>query len=256
MNNILSKEELQLTKASGKILNSSLAAAVAIIKPGVSTFDIDKVAEDTILSQGAVPSFKNYFVEGAGHYPATICISINHEVVHGIPSKSKIIKEGDLVSLDLGASYKGLFTDMAVTVGVGKISDEAQSLLDTTRECLREAIKEAKTGNTMGDIGHTVQRLAESRGFGVVRDLVGHGIGRKPHLPPQIPNYGSRGEGQRIVEGMALAIEPMITLGDYKIKLDKDGWTITTIDNSLAAHFEHTVVIEDGFPVIVTDICS
>lgn len=251
MNNILNQDEIKRIKESGKILKNALDLVLSEIQPGVTTSYLDKIADENIVKQGGQPSFKNYEVRGVGRYPAALCVSVNDEIVHGLPSQ-RLLKEGDIVSLDLGVRYKDLCTDMAVTVGVGKISPEAEKLIKVTKECLNIGIKEAIIGNNIGAIGNAIQRHAESYGLGVVRELVGHGIGRMPHLEPKIPNYGEVREGPRIQEGMALAIEPMITLGDYEVKVKKDNWTVVTQDSSLAAHFEHTIVIIDGEPVIVT----
>lgn len=251
MTNILNKDEIELIKISGRILKESLSEVVNAVKPGISTLRLDEIAYRAIKERGAEPSFKDYEVKGSGLFPSTLCVSVNDEVVHGLPSE-RILKEGDIVSLDIGAGYKGIYTDMAVTVPVGKVSPEATNLIETTKKCLSIGIKQAIAGNRIGDIGNAVQIRAEEKGFGVVRDLVGHGIGREPHMSPHIPNFGNKNSGPDIVEGMALAIEPMLTEGDYDIKVKEDGWTVATLDGSLSAHFEHTVVISDGKPVIVT----
>lgn len=252
MTNILNEKEIKLIKICGKILSDSLFEVKKQIKSGVSTKFLDEIAEKSILSRGAKPSFKGYEVRGAGRFPSSLCVSINEEVVHGIPSPERIIKEGDLVSLDLGAGFQGIYTDMAISIAVGEVSNEIQELIKTTEHCLKLGIEEAKIGNHIGAISNAVQIEAEKHGFGIVRDLVGHGIGRKPHLLPHIPNFGEKGDGPVICEGMALAIEPMITEGNYQILTKKDGWTIATKDNSYAAHFEHTIIIENGNPTIVT----
>lgn len=252
MNNILNDEQIELMKVSGRILRDSLFAVRDQVRSGISTKELDTIAEKEIVKRGATPSFKNYFVRGVGRYPAALCISINDEIVHGLPDSKRKIAEGDLVSLDLGASYRGICSDMAITVCVGTPTPEIEKFLRVTEQSLYAGISAAHSGARIGAIGNKVQTIAESEGYGVVRDLVGHGIGAKPHLDPMIPNYGDRDEGPVIVEHMALAIEPMLTLGDYEIDCDDNGWTIRTRDRSLSSHFEHTVVIIDDKPVIVT----
>lgn len=251
MKNILNKEEIVLIKICGKILKDCLFEVEQSIKPGITTKKLDEIAFRAIKKRNAKPSFLGYEVKGAGSFPSTLCVSANNEVVHGLPSE-RILREGDIVSLDIGAKYKGLYTDMAITVPVGEISKKAEELINTTKKCLQIGIKEAKAGNHIGNIGHSVQKCAEKKGFGVVRDLVGHGIGRDAHLLPHIPNFGDQDSGPIIEEGMALAIEPMLTEGNYNIQIQTDGWTVATKDNLLSAHFEHTIVIEKGKPVIVT----
>jgi len=251
MTNILNKDEIKLIKISGRILKESLSEVISAVKPGISTLRLDEIAYHAIKERGAEPSFKDYEVRGSGLFPSTLCVSINNEVVHGLPSE-RILEEGDVVSLDIGAGYKGVYTDMAVTVSVGKISSKAADLIETTRRCLLIGIKEAVVGHRIGDIGHAIQIHAEEKGFGIVRDLVGHGIGREPHMSPHIPNFGNINSGPDIKEGMALAIEPMLTEGGYDVQIKEDGWTVITLDGSLAAHFEHTVVVIDRKPVIVT----
>lgn len=252
MNNVLTENQIGLMKISGKILHDALFAVKKQVKPGISTKALDLFAENEIVKMGGVPAFKDYFVDGVGHYPASLCVSINDEVVHGLPDSNRIIKEGDLVSLDLGAIYKGVCSDMALTVYVGTPTPEIEKFLKITEQSLEEGIQAARSGARIGAIGNKVQTLAEKNGYGVVRDLVGHGIGTKPHMEPMIPNYGGVNDGPVIVEHMALAIEPMLTLGGYKIECDTNNWTIRTRDHSLSAHFEHTVVIIDGEPVVVT----
>lgn len=254
MNNILSNNEIEIIKKCGYILSSAMNDVQAAICPGIATKDLDLIAENAIRQKGATPSFKDYFVAGAGKYPASLCVSINDEVVHGIPKNNRVLKDGDIVSLDLGAQYNGICTDMAVTVAVGQVSDEALNLIKVTEECLKRGIQASKVGNRIGAIGEIVQDYAEKNNFGVIRDLVGHGIGIKPHMDPQIPNYGNSNRGPKILPGMALAIEPMITEGDFQIKVKDDNWTIITNDGSLAAHFEHTIVVTKDGPVVVTDI--
>ena len=252
MNNILNLNQIKNMRECGKILISAMKEVANAVKPGVSTKELDEIAEKLITEQGAIPSFLNYTVAGVGKYPSSLCVSINSEIVHGIPSTHRVLKEGDIVSLDLGAIFKGICTDMAVTLPVGKVTEEASKLIRVTKECLDLGIKASIPGNNIGSIGEAVQKHAELNGFGVVRDFVGHGIGEMPHMDPPIPNYGNKKEGPEIVEGMALAIEPMVTAGDYKTKIDPNGWTVATKDGSLSAHFEHTIVINDGKPEIMT----
>lgn len=252
MNNILSKEEIEKIKVCGQILKNALDEVEATIRPDISTLYLDEIAENSLRKQGSYPAFKNFPGNGTNPFPASLCVSINEEIVHGIPTASRIIKEGDIVSVDLGAYYEGVYTDSARTFAVGEVSVKVRSLLETTKKCLYAGIKEARSGNHIGAIGHAIQQIAESSGYNVVRDLVGHGIGRNVHMDPNIPNYGSSKSGPIITEGMALAIEPMLVMGSYRIRVESDGWTITTADRSLSAHFEHTVVIINGKPVIVT----
>jgi len=252
MENQLKRDEIKAIKECGAILKNSLDIVCQNLGPGVSAYDLDQIAEKEIRKKGAVPAFKNYYIRGMGSYPASLCVSVNNEVVHGLPLKSKIFKNGDIASLDIGAGYKGVYTDMAVTLAVGEIEEDTRRLIETTEKALYKGIAQAKAGNTLGDVGYAIGSYGENFGLGVIRDLVGHGIGRKPHLPPQIPNYGEKGNGIILVEGMALAIEPMFTLGSYDIVSTEDGWTIETADGSLSAHFEHTIVIENGRPTIVT----
>ena len=219
------------------------------VRPGISTWEIDKIAYDYIKSQGAEPNFLNLY-----GFPATACISINDEVIHGIPSKTRILKSGDIVSIDLGAKVNGYNGDNAATFACGDISDEAKRLIDTTRESLYEAIRFAVPGGRLGDIGSAVQRYCEERGYGVVREYTGHGIGKALHEDPSVPNYGTAGRGVRLLPGMTIAIEPMINQGTARIKQLPDGWTIKTIDGKLSAHFEHTVAITKDGPVILTEI--
>lgn len=241
--------ELELMREACKISAQALEVAGQAVKPGISTWEIDKIAYDFIKKQGAEPNFLGLY-----GFPGTACISINDEVIHGIPSKNRILKEGDIVSIDLGAKIHGFNGDNAATFAVGTISVEAQRLLDTTRESLYEGIKAAVAGGRVGDIGHAVQEYCESRGFGVVREYEGHGVGAKLHEDPGVPNFGTAGRGIRLLPGMTIAIEPMITEGTYKIKQLPDGWTVKTADGKLAAHFEHTIAITDNGPVILTQV--
>ena len=217
------------------------------VRPGISTWEIDKIAYDYIKSQGAEPNFLNLY-----GFPATACISINDEVIHGIPSKKRILKSGDIVSIDLGAKIGGYNGDNAATFACGEISEEAKRLMDTTRESLYEAIKMAVPGGKIGDIASAVQTYCESRGYSVVREYTGHGVGKELHEDPSVPNYGTAGRGVRLLPGMTIAIEPMINQGTAKIKVLPDGWTVKTQDSKLSAHFEHTIAITKDGPVILT----
>lgn len=240
--------ELTLMREACRISAGALRVAGAAIEPGITTAEIDKIAYDYIISQGAKPNFLNY--EG---FPATACISINDEVIHGIPSKKRVIKAGDIVSIDLGAAINGYNGDNAATFACGDISEEAQRLIDATRESLYAGIKAAKNGNRVGDISFAVQQYVEARGYSVVREFVGHGVGASLHEAPEIPNYGTAGRGVRLVPGMTIAIEPMINLGQPQINIMPDGWTVKTADGKLSAHFEHTIAITADGPVIMTE---
>lgn len=242
------RREIELMREAGRISAMALKVAGEAVKPGVSTWEIDTVARKYIESQGARPNFLGLY-----GFPAAACISINEEVIHGIPSKNRILKEGDIVSIDLGAEKNGYNGDNAATFAVGKISDEAQRLIDTTRESLYVGLKQAVAGNRIGDIGHAVQVYCEERGFGVVRDFVGHGVGRELHEDPSVPNYGTPGRGVRLLPGMTIAVEPMINQGTWEVNQLSDGWTVVTKDGKLAAHFEHTVAItKEGECMILT----
>ncbi len=240
------RSELELMRIAGRISAQALQVGGEAVKPGVTTAQIDKAIHRFITSQNASPSFLGY-----GGFPASACISINDEVIHGIPG-SRVVQEGDIVSIDVGASYQGFHGDNAATFGAGKISPEAQALLDATRESLNRGIAAATSGNRIGDISHAVQSYVEQFGYSVVREYVGHGIGKKMHESPEVPNYGSPGRGTRLVAGMTLAIEPMINISAPQVKVLPDGWTVLTKDGSLSAHFEHTVLITDNGPVILT----
>ena len=238
--------ELGFMREACRISAGALQLVGKCVEPGISTAELDKIAEDYIRSQGATPNFKGY-----SGYPATACISINNEVIHGIPSKKRILKAGDIVSIDLGAAFEGYNGDNAATFAVGDISEEAKRLIDATRESLYEGIKAVRAGGRIGDIGSAIQRYVEERGFSVVREFVGHGIGTKLHEAPEVPNYGTSGKGIRLMPGMTIAIEPMINAGLPGVKTLSDGWTVKTKDGSLSAHFEHTVAItSDGTQIL------
>ena len=243
------KRELGLMKEACVIAAGALKAAGEAVEPGVTTEEINRIAHNFITKSGAIPTFKGY--QG---YPAAACISINDEVIHGIPSKKRIIKAGDIVSIDVGATFNGYVGDNAATFAAGDISPEAQRLCDTTRESLYEGIKAAVAGGRIGDIGSTIQRYCEERGFSVVREFTGHGVGKQMHEDPSVPNFGTPGRGVRLLPGMTIAIEPMINMGGAGIRQLPDGWTIKTRDGSLSAHFEHTVAITSNGPVILTQI--
>ena len=233
-------------REAGRVTAQAMQVVQRAIAPGISTQELDKLAETFIISKGAVPSFKGY-----NGFPASACISINEQVVHGIPGNT-ILREGDIVSVDLGAILDGYHGDMARTFAVGQISAQAQRLIDVTRECFEVATRAAIPGNRIGDIGYAVQSLAEGQGYGVVRDLCGHGIGTQMHEDPEIPNYGRAGRGIRLEAGMVLAIEPMINIGTWKVRALPDGWTICTADGSLSAHHENTVAVTHGESLLLT----
>ena len=244
---IKSQREINLMREAGKILAITHEALAKALKPGISTWEIDRLGEEIIRSYGCVPSFKNY--QG---YPASICISVNDEVVHGIPSKKRILKEGDIVSLDAGVIYKGYHSDAARTHGVGEISPEATQLIEVTKQCFFEGIKYAKSGNHLNDVSSAIQAYAESFGYGVVRDLVGHGIGNQLHEDPEVPNFARRKKGIRLQPGMTLAIEPMINAGKLDVRWLDDDWTVITKDGSLSAHYENTILITEEEPEILS----
>lgn len=242
-----SSRELSHMRAAGRVLAEVKERLRALVRPGISTKDIDADVEEFILSRGATPAFKGY-----RGFPATACISINEEVVHGIPSAKRKLREGDIVGLDLGCIVEGYYADCAITLPVGTVERRVQELLDVTRESLDKAIVQCRAGNRLGDISHAVQTHCESHGFGVVRAFVGHGIGRSLHEEPQIPNFGDPGRGPVIKTGMVLAIEPMVTMGSWEVRILEDRWTAVTVDRSWAAHFEDTIAITDGGPDVLT----
>ncbi|MBU2539989.1 type I methionyl aminopeptidase [Patescibacteria group bacterium] len=242
---IKTTEEIKIMKEGGKILAKIMKELEKQIKPGITTKELDRAAEALILKHGGKPSFKGYL-----DFPASLCTSINEEIVHCFPSERRL-QEGDIISLDLGVLYKDFHTDMAITVPVGKVSPEAHRLIWVTKKALKRGLKKVKIGNTVSDIGNTIQRYVESQGLGVVRELCGHGIGRKVHEDPQIPNFGKRGEGSVLREGMIICLEPMVTIGDWQIKKARDNYGFKTKDNSLSAHFEHTILVtKAGFQVL------
>ena len=244
-----SSNEIQKIREAGKIVSEALALAGEAVKDGLTTWELNELIEKVIVSHGARPSFKNYH-----GFPAASCISTNSIVVHGIPSKKVILREGDIVSVDVGAFLDGYHADAARTFAVGTISAEAQKLIDVTRECFYKGAAMAVDGNRLGDIGFAVQSLAEENGYGVVRELVGHGVGRNLHEEPDVPNFGNAGRGVRLKNGMVIAIEPMINEGTHEVDFDQnDGWTVRTRDRALSAHYENTVAITPDGPILLTE---
>jgi methionyl aminopeptidase len=248
---IKTEEEIAIIAEGGKLLGDILARTAMLVKPGVSTKELNDYADSEIRKVGATPSFIGYGPKN-NPFPAALCTSINDVVVHGIPSDKDILKEGDVVGLDIGMKYKGLYTDTALTVPVGKINAGLERLLKTTQRALLAGIDTAKPGNRLGDVGASIQAEADRESFGVIRDLVGHGVGYEVHEDPMVPNYGTRGTGALLKEGMVLAIEPMFTMGGHEVYFDNDGWTIRTEDGSISAHFEHTIVVREGGAEILT----
>ena len=246
MISIKNERELESMRQACKITAAARALAGEMVRPGVSTKAIDQAVHDYIVSQGAKPSFLNY-----NGFPASACISVNDTVIHGIPG-GYILKEGDIVSIDVGAYYKGFHGDCATTYACGAISTEAQKLIDVTQQSFFEGMKLAKKGNRVQDISHAIQTYVESNGFSIVRSFVGHGVGRQLHEEPEVPNFGHPGRGPRLVRGMTIAVEPMVNTGTYEVRVLKDGWTVKTADGKLSAHYENTVLITDGEPEILT----
>lgn len=239
-------EEIELMRESALIVSKTLGMLAAEVKPGVSTLRLDELAEAFIRDHGAEPGFLGLY-----DFPNTLCMSPNEQVVHGFPTKEPL-KEGDIISIDCGAKKNGFYGDHAYTFKVGEVSPEIEQLLDVTKKSLYLGIQEFKLGNRVGDVGYAIQNYCESFGYGIVRELVGHGLGRKMHEDPEMPNYGKRGRGKKFVEGMVVAIEPMVNMGTHRIKHHRDGWTITTRDNMPSAHFEHDVAIVDGKPELLS----
>lgn len=244
---IKSKQEIDIMREAGKVTGQVLKELENFIKPGVSTMEIDSFVENFIRSKGMIPSFKGLY-----DFPGSACVSINEEVVHGIPSEDRILQEGDIVSVDVGSTYKGYCSDAARTYAVGEISDEARHLIETAKESFFAGMEFCKVGCRLSDVSHAIQAKVESEGFSVIRDYVGHGIGRDMHEDPQIPNFGKPGRGPRLTEGMVFAIEPMIAVGSYETDVLLDDWTVVTVDGKYAAHYENTVVITDGEPELLT----
>jgi methionyl aminopeptidase len=245
--NCRSAAELDRMREAGRLVGEVLTELAAHVAPGVTTADLDRLAEKRIAQAGAIAAFKGYH-----GYPATICASINEEVIHGIPSGRRVLNEGDVISIDVGASLDGYYGDSAITLPVGQVSEQTATLLRVTEEALYKAIEKVQPGGRVSDIGHEVQKHVEAYGFSVVREFVGHGIGQRMHEEPQVPNYGEPGRGPRLTEGMVLAIEPMVNAGKAAVKVLADGWTAVTRDGSVSAHFEHTVAVTADGPRILT----
>lgn len=243
---IKNEHEIEIMRRACKITAAARALAGDMVRPGVTTLEIDKAVYDFIRSQGATPSFLHY-----SGYPASTCISVNDVVIHGIPDR-RVLKEGDIVSVDVGACWHGFHGDCAATYACGEISPSAQKLIQVTQQSFFEGIRAARQGNRISDIGHAVQAYVEANGFSVVRSFVGHGVGEQMHEEPEVPNFGAPGRGPRLVRGMTIAVEPMVCAGDYEVRILRDGWTTVTADGSLAAHYENTVLITDGEPEILT----
>ncbi len=243
---IKSEEEIAIMREAGRHVAQVLQMLVERVRPGVVEKELDALVREEFARRGVIPTFLGY--QG---YPATVCISVNDEIVHGIPG-DRAFQEGDVVSIDLGCTYRGFVADAAVTVGVGRISPEAERLIRVTEEALWRGIRAARAGARLGAIGHAIQTYVEGQGFAVVREYVGHGVGRQMHEDPQVPNYGPPDWGPVLRKGMVLAIEPMVNMGTWRTKRDADGWTVRTADGSLSAHFEHTIAITDGEPIVLT----
>jgi methionyl aminopeptidase len=244
-----SSRELALMRQAGRIVAQVHEAFREVVRPGISTSDLEKVASHIIEQEGAIPSFKGY-----RGFPAAICASINEEIVHGIPTPKRVLEEGDIISLDVGAIYKGYHGDAAITLPVGAVGEEIQRLLEVTQGALEAGIAQAHAGKRLGDISAAIQRHAEVNGFNVVREYTGHGIGQEMHEAPQIPNFGRPNRGPRLRPGMTFALEPMVMAGDWRTRVLSDNWTVVTADGSLSAHFEHTLAVTDGEPEILTKL--
>jgi len=244
---IKTNHEIEYMRKSGRIVGETLAMLQELVKPGITTAELDIIAEEYIVKCGAIPSFKGYY-----GFPYSLCISVNSEVVHGFPSKNVVLQEGDIVSVDCGAILNGYHGDAARTFPVGKVSIEAHKLMQVTKESFFEGVKYAVIGNRLTDISHAVQKYVESFGYSVVRDYVGHGIGQNMHEDPEVPNFGRPGRGPKLANGMVLAIEPMVNLGDYHVKVMPNDWTVVTVDGSLSSHYENTVAITENGPEILT----
>lgn len=244
---IKSQQEIEIMRESGVVTAQILSELENIVKPGITTKQIDDFVESTIRANNMIPSFKGY-----NGFPASACVSINEELVHGIPTSKRVLKEGDIVSVDVGCTHRGYVSDAARTYPVGKISAEAQRLIDVTKESFFKGLEFCKVGCRLSDVSHAIQACVEAEGFAPVRDFVGHGIGRAMHEEPQIPNYGKPGRGPRLAAGMVFAIEPMINEGTYEVETLEDNWTVVTLDRKLSAHYENTVVITDGEPILLT----
>lgn len=251
MVSLKTKEEIEIMRSANRIVATVLERLRREVRPGISTGELDRIAEEMTLSLGARPAFKGYQVNGRT-FPRSVCISINEEVVHGIPSEERILKEGDLVGLDFGVVYKGFYGDAAVTVAVGKADEESQRLMQVTERALWAGIAEIRAGRRLGEVSAAIQSVVETAGFSVVREFVGHGIGRRLHEDPQVPNFGERGKGIQLREGMVLAIEPMVNAGTPRVRILEDGWTAVTADGRRSAHFEHSVAVTSGEPDVLS----
>ena len=246
---IKNEQDLHCMRQACKITAAARALAGEMVRPGVTTMEIDKAVNEYIVAQGAKPSFLNYY-----GYPGSVCISVNDTVIHGIPSEKVILREGDIVSVDVGAYFKGFHGDCAATYPCGAVSSQAQRLIDVTKQSFFEGIRFATRGRRVSDISHAVQTYVESNGFSVVRSFVGHGVGAQLHEEPEVPNFGAPGRGPLLIPGMTIAVEPMVTAGSHHVRILKDGWTTVTADGKLAAHYENTVLITDGEPEILTTL--
>ncbi|MCM8765884.1 MAG: type I methionyl aminopeptidase [Candidatus Omnitrophica bacterium] len=249
MISIKSANELSLMREAGRIVARVISELTSLIKEGISTYELGERAEEIFRSCGANSAFKNY-----RGFPGVICVSVNEELIHGIPRREKILREGDIVSLDVGVDYRGFFADAAITLGLGKINTEAKRLIETTRGALYAGINTARANAHLGDVSYAIQTYVEERGFSVVKEFVGHGIGSKMHEEPEVPNFGIPGHGPVLKKGMTLAIEPMVNMGDPGVEILSDGWTVVSKDRSLTAHFEHTICIDDAEPIILTSL--
>ena len=252
---IKTREEIEKIRESSRIVAEVLQTLKEFIRPGITTWALSKKAEEVIKKRKARAAFKGYRPSfGSGAYPAALCVSINEEVIHGIPSKKRVIKEGDIVSMDVGVCYRGYYGDGATTVAVGEVEEKVRELLKVTEEALYRGIEAARVGNRVGDISHAVQSHVEAHGFSVVKEFVGHGVGVKIHEEPPIPNFGEPGKGPLLKEGMTIAIEPMVAMGSGDVRIKEDGWTAVTVDGSWAAHFEHTIAVLGEGPRILTEL--
>ena len=247
---VKNSEQVAIMRKAGRITGEALLKAAENFREGISTYELDKIIHDYIVKSGAKPSFLGY-----GGFPASACISLNDEIIHGIPRKDRFLAEGDIVKIDVGAYYKGFHGDSAKTFGVGNISEEAKRLIDSTKEAFHRGAAKAVAGNRIGDIGAAIHEYATAQGYGVVRRYVGHGVGHELHEDPEVPNFGTAGRGARLFPGMTIAIEPMINQGTFDVRELKDGWTVVTADGKLSAHYEHTVLITpEGEPILLTDV--
>jgi methionyl aminopeptidase len=249
---IKTSDEIRMMREAGRVVGQTLQILRESVRPGVTAKNLDDIVRKEYAKRGVTPTFLNYAVPGAPPYPATVCVSVNDEIVHGIPTNKRMFKSGDIVSIDLGATVNGWVGDSAITVACGKVSDEAQHLIEVTESALWAGIRASRAGARLGDIGAAVQEVAERNNYSVVREYVGHGVGRTMHQDPQVPNYGTAGHGEILRKGTVIAIEPMVNIGDWHTKRMPDKWTVVTRDGSLSAHFEHTLAITEGDPEVLT----